>query len=181
MTERRIDLNLNMPAFTSGEPGGGAGTPGGQADEGDRQRFRDHLNRADAPAPAPAPPAQPSPFSLLGAARPSVAAAPALPPLGELLTGLMIGEGHAGAVRMELADDLLPGVSVSVGEAGGAWQVDFICRDDDSRLRLNRGAPALAQEMADRLQRDTLWRVMTDDDEDLRLFETRATPGTPTR
>lgn len=180
MTERRIDLNLNMPAFTSGGPGSGGGTLRGEADERDRERFLDHLQRADTPAPTDAPPSPPSPFALLGAL-PSAAPTPALPPLGELLAGLMVGEGHAGAVRMELAEDLLPGVTVSVGEADGAWQVDFICRDDDSRLRLNRSAPALAQEMANRLQRDTLWRVMTDDDEDLRLFETRATPGTPNR
>jgi hypothetical protein len=49
--------------------------------------------------------------------------------------------------------------------------VDFVCSNEQSRLQLNRAAPNLANQLADRLKQDVLVRVQTDDDEDLCLYE----------
>lgn len=186
MTERRIDLNLGNSGGLGFEQGASAGSgERREASSDDRQRFQAAL------APAPASPAAgaaqtapgvvPSPFALFAA--PAAPTAPAAAPAGgalpagwhDLCERLMVGEGGSGqVVRIELADDALPGVSVSVGEEDGAWLISFECKNDDSRERLCRDAAPLAGEMAARLQRAVLWQVMTDDPEDRRLFEYRS-------
>ena len=92
-----------------------------------------------------------------------------------LLERLMVDDGNSQGgskqVRMELKSDVLPGVTITVQEAGGRLQVDFICSDENSRLRLNAVIGVQAQTLAERLHRPVLLRVQTDDEEDLCLFE----------
>ena len=77
---------------------------------------------------------------------------------------------------MELKDDVLPGVSVSVYEDEGRVVADFVCANERSRERACAMAPELAAQLAQRLDRPTRVRVSTDDPEDPRLAETEA-PG----
>ena len=90
-----------------------------------------------------------------------------------LIGRMMVGDGSSGnrQVRIELQDDALLGVSITVQQIDGRLQVDFVCSNEQSRLQLNRAAPSLANQLADRLKQDVLVRVQTDDDEDLCLYE----------
>jgi hypothetical protein len=96
--------------------------------------------------------------------------------IGSSIERLMVDDGHNGQrqVRMELKDELLPGVTVVIQELDGRLQVDFICSVESSRLRLNEAAPEQARSLAESLRRDVLLRVQTDDDEDPCLLETLA-------
>lgn len=193
MTERRVDLDLNTPAFTQHESADGLDKrQRPPADEADRERFERALQR-DAGRPAADGPSSgrvaDSPFSLFGATAPQPASQTTeaggrrgespLSGLDGLLDRLMVGEGgHGGKmVRMALADDLLPGVSISISEAEGGWLVLCECSNDDNRERLCARVRELASEMANRLKRETVWRITTDDPEDLRPVEARAAPG----
>lgn len=184
--DRSIHLNLSMP-----DPGAaGADAQGsrgmGQARQEADPRARDNFRKALEGAPADAQGAKaegeaPAPFALFGglrAAAPTAAPEPseAFRQLDELLSGLMVGEGGGGGkqVRMALAEDVLPGVTVVIEEAQGRVCVDFICAVEPSRLRLNAELPARAPEMAARLARDVLLRTCTDDEEDPCLFEVLA-------
>jgi len=93
--------------------------------------------------------------------------------LGVEVKRLMVGDGRSGnrQVRLELKDDRLPGVMVTIEECEGRLQVNFICRVESSRLQLNDALPELANTLAHRLAREVLMCVQTDDDEDLRLVE----------
>lgn len=98
--------------------------------------------------------------------------------MGDSIERLMVDDGQHGSrqVRMQLKDDVLPGVTVAIQECDGRLQVDFVCSVEASRLRLNEEASSHARTLADRLQRDVLVRVQTDDDEDPCLLETLACP-----
>ncbi|HSV47685.1 MAG TPA: hypothetical protein VLJ58_17990 [Ramlibacter sp.] len=191
MVDRRIDLNVSVPDYKSGELASGLGgsdaRPRGEADPGARERFEQAL-QGGTPAAAAAPGSEaPAPFALFGlrpgattAAGTGPAAAPAAwsGQIGDAVQSLMVGDGSSGnkQVRMELKDDVLPGVTVTVQELEGRCQVDFICAVEESRLRLNAAAPSQAQLLADRLARPVLLRVQTDDDADPCLFEVAASP-----
>jgi hypothetical protein len=185
--DRRIDLNLSLPQSGSRDLQAGLGSPGRDAARGDadaeaRERFEQALAGKQAAADAtPATTLAPTPFALFGT--PAPVQADAVPTaLGrhveDAVERLMVDEDRAGQrqVRMELKDDVLPGVSVVILENEGRLQVDFICSQESSRLRLNRAAPQQAQTLAERLAREVLLRVMTDDDEDPCLFEVAASP-----
>lgn len=96
--------------------------------------------------------------------------------LHEVVAQLMVGDGRSGGrqVRMDLQDEVLPGVTVVIEERQGRLQVDFLCRQEPSRLRLVAAAPEQAPQMALYLRRDVLLRVQKDDEADPRLFEVAA-------
>lgn len=96
--------------------------------------------------------------------------------LREVVAQLMVSDGRYGGrqVRMELQEEMLPGVTVVIEEREGRLQVDFLCREEPSRLRLVAAAPEQAPQMAQHLQRDVLLRVQKDDEQDPRLFEVSA-------
>lgn len=96
--------------------------------------------------------------------------------LREVVAHLMVGDGRSGGrqVRMDLQDEVLPGVTVVIEEQQGRLQVDFLCRQEPSRLRLVAAAPEQAPQMAQYLRRDVLLRVQRDDDADPRPFEVAA-------
>lgn len=182
-TRRTVDLNLSTPGYgaqgfedTLGERSQRQSPPDAQA----RQRFEQAMA---APAdPQAAELAIPQPFALFGSLAASLPAPPADPGLGEpMVEGierLMVGDGRSGnrQVRMELKDELLPGVSVVLQELEGRLQVDFICSNEDSRQRLNAAAQANASTLAERLRRPVLVRVQTDDEDDPCLQEALAHP-----
>lgn len=96
--------------------------------------------------------------------------------LREVVAQLMVSDGRFGGrqVRMDLQEEALPGVTVVIEERDGRLQVDFLCREEPSRLRLVAAAPDQAPQMAHYLRRDVLMRVQRDDEQDPRLFEVAA-------
>lgn len=193
-TDRRIDLDLSSPGLqrqTFGSPAEGR-TPADRPppDAQAEQRFKEALAGGDPGGAKAADKAAgegflgetgvPSPFALFGSKGSSPEASASRGAHAELamhlggeVERLMVGDGRSGnrQVRMELKDDHLPGVTVSIEECEGRLQVDFICRVESSRLQLNEALPELASTLAQRLARDVLMRVQTDDEEDPRLIE----------
>ena len=196
MTDRRIGLDTAVP---QGMPGSSArfGTGGadvrGQASKDDRQAFEQAMSSESTQAPAPAEAAPvdvPRPFALFGAFAQSASTATAggAPAPGELSQGLrqaaerlLVGDGSSGhrEVRIELKDEVLPGVTVCVYEDQGLLVAAFICASEPSREKLCACASALAGELAASLNRAVLVRVSTDDPEDPCPFEAAADPASP--
>ena len=181
--DRRVDLSLSVPDQRGQGMGLAGGAPQQQPDAQARQRFEQAMAAPTPPQDMPAP-AAPQPFALFGsmAASPLATVPAADPALGarmaEGIERLMVGDGSSGnrQVRMELKDDLLPGVSVVVQELEGRLQVDFICANEDSRQRLVAALEANARTLAERLNRPVLLRVQTDDEDDPCLREALAHP-----
>ena len=185
--ERRIDLNVSVPDFRGQEFQTGSQRQSNlpQPDAQAKSRFEEAMaGEPRAQTPAQERVSAPNPFSLFGSLqqpgeRPAAGLAPALSSrIGDGIERLMVDDGSNGnrQVRMELKDDLLPGVTVALQELEGRLQVDFICSNETSRLRLNEAAPSQAQALAERLRREVLVRVQTDDPEDLCLTEALAAP-----
>ena len=184
-TDRPIHLDIGLPPRSDlGTAAGDAGLPTPK-DGRDEQQMQQDSGRFQAALKGAAPPAAPAaarPFDLFGApavpptgapqAAPAEAPPSALAGLDERLSQmagrLLVGEGrHGGAsVQMQLADENLPGVVLEVFEDEGAVVTQFTCAQEDARERLARGAPWLAAQLAERLHRDALVRVLADDPED---------------
>ncbi len=166
------------------------GKPEAAREAGRQAAEPDPSAQASRPATAhrEAPRELPSPLSLFGAAQSAPVAC--LGPLGnaaeaqealssrlrEVVAQLMVSDGRYGGrqVRMDLQEEALPGVTVVIEEREGRLQVDFLCREEPSRLRLVAAAPEQAPQMALYLRRDVLLRVRKDDEQDPRLFEVAA-------
>ena len=181
--DRRIGLETAISQGTWTTANSDGQTAGRQASDADRQAFEQAMSQGDVDAaPASEPPAASSPFSLFGAG----ARAPApgddgqsealAQALSETAEQLLVADGSQGRrqVRVELKDDVLPGVSVSVYEEEGRTVADFTCANERSRERLCEMAPDLAAQLAESLDRPTRVRVGTDDPEDPCLAETDA-------
>lgn len=197
MTDRRIGLDTAVPQGMPGSSarfGAGGADVRGQASKDDRQAFEQAMSSERPPAPAPAetPAADvPRPFALFGAFASTAAAAATTggaPAPGELSQGLrqaaerlLVGDGSSGRreVRIELKDDVLPGVTVCVYEDQGLLVAAFVCASEPSREKLCACARALAGELAGSLNRAVLVRVGTDDPEDPCPFEAAADPAAP--
>ncbi len=180
--DRRIGLDTAI-AQGSGLAQSDGHATGRQASDADRRAFEQALAQGqDADAQEPAPPVAATPFSLFGSAAGAVAPPAGGPSqaLAEALQGsaeqLLVADGSQGRrqVRVELKDDMLPGVSVSVYEEAGRVVADFICANEASRERLAAMARPLAEQLAGSLGRDTRVRVSADDPEDPCLAETDA-------
>ncbi|WP_238866320.1 hypothetical protein [Achromobacter xylosoxidans] len=178
--DRRIGLDTAI-THGSGLAQSDAQTSGRQASDADRRAFERAMAQGGDES-SPAPSAAPTPFSLFGAAG-AQAVVPADAPSGalaEALLGgaeqLLVADGSQGRrqVRVELKDEVLPGVSVSVYEAEGRVVADFVCANETSRERLATLARPLAEQLAENLGRPTRVRVGTDDPEDPCLTETDA-------
>lgn len=179
-SDHRIDLNLTMPDFGARglQSGSGDGAPGRDAPDAEAERrFAAALAAQDVTAMPQAPATTPPPFALfrqsvqsihrnVDAALPKQAELAAN--LGSAVERLMVSDGSSGnrQVRMQLKDDLLPGVGVAIQELEGRLQVDFVCSVERSRQNLGRALPDLANTLAERLGRDVLMRVQTDDEDD---------------
>jgi len=177
--DRRIGLETAIPQGMS-TPSQSGGERRQQASDADREAFRQALSQdGDAsPAASEHEPDMPRPFALFGAG-----ASPTGPSatdghgdvamrlareLGGSVERLLVGDGSSGRreARLDLADELLPGVSVSVFEDEGRVVAAFVCANETSRERLTAGAATLASELAQVLSRSTLVRVTTDDPDD---------------
>lgn len=181
--DRRIELGLSLSdrgniTRQRESSAGDTGTPPPAPEANDAERFATALERADkTAAETPAP----SPFTLFGASAPVVPDLTSRPRRESALTGalaeqvehLMVSDGQDGrrAVRLELKDDALAGVTVAIEEIDGRLQVDFFCATEPSRRALNDALPAMATSLAERLRRDVLMRVQTDDEDDPCLTE----------
>jgi len=195
MTDRRIGLDTAVPQGMPGSSarfGAGGADVRGQASKDDRQAFEQALSseREQAPAETPPPADVPRPFALFGAfaAPASAPAAGGASAPGELSQGLrqaaerlLVGDGSSGRreVRIELKDEVLPGVTVCVYEDQGLLVAAFVCASEPSREKLCACAAALAGELAGSLNRAVLVRVSTDDPEDPCPFEAAADPAAP--
>jgi len=186
LTERRIGLDT---AIAQGMPDlsqQGAGGARRDAADADRRAFEQALAGGDQdPAQktdgAPAAQAVPRPFALFGgpaAPAPQAAAAPLglAGSLAEAADRLLVGDGSSGRreVRIDLKNEVMPGVTVSVYEEEGRLVAAFACASEASREKLNACAQVLADELARSLGRSTLVRVSTDDPEDPCLYEAAA-------
>ncbi|MNK22388.1 Flagellar hook-length control protein FliK [compost metagenome] len=179
--DRRIGLETAISQGTRTMADSGGHAAGRQASDADRQAFERAMSQGETEA-APEPPAASSPFALFGAnARAQVPAGDSqseslAQALSETAEQLLVADGSQGRrqVRVELKDDVLPGVSVSVYEEEGRTVADFTCANERSRERLCEMAPDLAAQLAESLDRPTRVRVGTDDPEDPCLAETDA-------
>ena len=190
MSDRRVDLELAIARGMPGLPGSGAGDVRREASDADLHAFEQALaregkderqeqppHRQQQPADAPT-----RPFGLFGAplsAAPAPAAAPA--GLSQALCAaagrLLVSDGGGRReVRIDLKNEVLPGVTVSVYEDEGRLVAAFACASEASREKLCACAGALAAELARSLARAALVRVTTDDPEDPCLFEAAAAP-----
>ncbi len=186
-TDRSIRLDVSVPQSGTGQGGMDASRQQAHPDPDQSERFSramagptsDTDQKVEGPATN-----LPPPMSLFGRPGPMVratdrpVASDFADRVGEALHRLMVGEGRSGGqqVRMDLKDDLLPGVTISIEEVQGRLQVDFYCRNDTSFERLVAAAPAEAPELAQRLRREVLLRVQSDDLDDPKLFEVGAAP-----
>jgi hypothetical protein len=183
--DRRIDLNLSMPDFGAGGLQSGKGDASANRhlpDEAAEQRFAAALAGDGKSEEKQTPVTNASPFALFQQSAPSVQGkrnetmprqSELTENLGNEVERLMVSDGSSGnrQVKMELKDDLLPGVTVAIQELEGRLQVDFVCSVESSRQRLNSALPDLASTLAQRLGRDVLMRVQTDDEDDPCLLE----------
>jgi len=182
--DRRIGLETAIPQGMSPRSQSGS-EQRRQASDAERETFRQALSQdaeADSQAADPAR-VEPRPFSLLAAG--GLSGAPGAQHEGGeagrrlarevsvSVERLLIGDGSAGRreVRLDLADEVLPGVVVSVFEDEGRLVAAFICASEGSRERLSACAAGLASELAHALSRSVMVRISTDDPEDPCLLE----------
>lgn len=192
--DRRIDLDNGFSSRFGTQRFDQAGTSlksDTPPSDTDRKAFQEALaaDRNAAPAPAAAKPAAdaapPAPFALFGAARTATtepAGAPAPSGLANVLSQsaeqlLVNDDGGRREVRVELKDDVFPGVSVAVFEDEGRLVAAFTCSVESSRERLAASAQTLAAELAGSLSRPARVQVQTDDPEDPCLVEASADPS----
>lgn len=185
--DRRIGLETAIPQGMS-TPLQSGGESRQQASDADREAFQQALSQDGDGSPATSgnEPGMPRPFALFGAgtspAEPGAtdagheAAMRLARDLGSSVERLLVGDGSSGRreARLDLADELLPGVSVSVFEEEGRVVAAFVCASEASRERLATCAATLASELAQALSRSTLVRVTTDDPDDPCLLEAAA-------
>ena len=162
-----LDLRRSNAQFALTPDGQQDSGPMQEADPQATQRFQEAMSRGKE---VPAQSALPSgPFALFGAASAPVATPPpvqqpVLDVLRSMVSRLMVADGYQSqrGVRLELSDDVMPGVSLALFEEGGAMVAEFECRVEGSFIKLSEPAPALAQQLAVTLARDTVWRVIPD-------------------
>jgi hypothetical protein len=86
--------------------------------------------------------------------------------LQNLVGRLMVGDGSSGAggrmLMMDISDEILPGVTVSVYDDAGAWVAEFRCREEAPFCLLAQRASSMASKLADELGQDAVWRVMAE-------------------
>lgn len=141
-----------------------------------------------APDPAMQNPLPSGPFALFGASSSPViqSAQVASESLSYLMQSmvqqLMVTDGSQSfrRVRMELTEDVMPGVVLTLGEEEGAVVAEFTCRLEEAYRRLSQPAQSLASQLAITLGRDTVWRVVPDSTASLIFTETIEARGRPT-
>ena len=182
MTERRINLDIGLP---QGMPDLGqthTGSPRREASDSDRQAFEQALAQEGAEPPVDDSSSDiPRPFALFPGAAPATEPSADAPPglaqaLSHAADRMLVGDGNSSRreVRLELKDEVLPGVTLSIYEEEGRLVAAFVCASETSRETLNRCAQTLADELAQSLARAVLVQVSTDDPEDPCLFEAAA-------
>lgn len=187
MTERRIDLNIGLsqglPDLSQSQSG--LGQARREAADADRHAFEQAMGQDPAGGAAPAQSRSvddvPRPFALFGG--------PAAPRTGQnhvpeglaqdlaqAADRMLVGDGSTGRreVRLDLKDEILPGVTMSVYEEEGSLVAAFVCLREASRERLVACAQALADEWAQSMGRSVLVRISTDDPDDPCLTEAAA-------
>lgn len=158
-TDRRTGLDTGL---TRNSPGWDQGY--GSDKKHRNKPAEDDTNAFKRAMSEPAQPmAQPpvTPFGLFGAAAiplpaPDTAARQLEESVGLAAKRLLVSDqGSSGprAVRMDLADEFLPDVSVSLYEEGGQLVVAFRCGTEDAQARVSTLAPGLAADLAKSLSR----------------------------
>lgn len=148
-------------------------TPQGQPDSGLTQeadpqatlQFQQTMAGADLPPPPQDLPS--GPFALFGATttpKPPAHEARVLAELSAMVSRLMVADGRQSqrGLRLELSEDVMPGVSLALFEDSGAMVAEFECRVESSFVKLSVPAQALANQLAVTLRRDTVWRVLAE-------------------
>jgi len=204
-TERPVGLNTGVPQGM-GEYARSAQDGRREASDQDRRAFDDAMSgNREHPAGQSGEPAElarkpAGPFGLLGnrAGSPEYAGSSMAQQDGEAARAaaralssrvasdlfdaagrLMVADGRDGrrAVRIELKDEVLPGVAVSIFEQEGRIVAAFTCGTEASCERMCAAAQHLADELAASLARSTLVQVSTDDPDDPCLREAIGDPA----
>ena len=97
---------------------------------------------------------------LMSSARPSSL----LDSVAELADRILVDVGDQGRreVRIEVSEDVLPGVSLSVYQQHGEWIAAFRCTDPAAYTLLAEPAEQMARDLADLLQAPARWCVTFD-------------------
>lgn len=186
--ERRVGLDASLPQGLPDLNHSGTGGARREASDADRQAFEHAFAQGDDGGEEKSLRAAEQagtvsrPLDLFGGVPAS--AGPAAPDgapqglvqdLSEMAERLLVDDGSGRReVRIDLKDEVLPGVTVSVYEDEGRLVAAFVCASEPSREKLCACAQALACELAQLLVRPTLVRVTTDDPDDPCLFEASA-------
>ena len=96
--------------------------------------------------------------------RPAPTATPCTPLMqmvAESATRMMVGDALHGErqVRIDIAEDTLPGVIVAIFQAAGEWVAQFTCTRPESFDSLAAPAHDMAQALADTLGTPACWLV----------------------
>lgn len=188
---RAIHLDVSVPDFKAGSGAGdlpaGAGSRQAAPDRGDQERFRQALAGEPAAADDAAGPAAPGQTPLVPGAFPPAAPVDAAQDrrrqalgrqIGEMVERLMVGQGRSGGARvqMDLAPEVLPGVSLAIERIEGRLDVEFTCSQEESRRCLVDALAQVADELALRLRQPVRVVVQTDDEEDRCAVERLSAP-----
>ncbi len=165
--DRPVDLAFGFARQGLGKDHGAGAGPDSRRQA--RQEDQGAFERALAETPAQAAPASMplgSPFALLGGA--SVPPAPAARAdldreVRQTVKHLLVSDQDSAGprtVRMDLADEFMEGVTVSVFEEGGVLTATFGCESSQAQARAASLAPRLAEALAASLGRDCLICVL---------------------
>ena len=127
-----------------------------EADPGEQDQARSD------PTP-PVLPANPAAFQA-AVDRPAptaTACTPLMQMVAESATRMMVGDALHGErqVRIDIAEDTLPGVIVAIFQAAGEWVAQFTCTRPESFDSLAAPAHDMAQALADTLRAPACWLV----------------------
>lgn len=184
--DRPISLETAIARQGSRMAETGGQASGQQPNDADRRAFEQALAQPDQSASSEEM-TRSGPFSLLGdtPVRETLSGETAAGEISLLLSEtaqrLFVGNGNTSSrqVRVELGDDVLPGVSVAVYEEEGRVVAHFICTVERSRERLEASALSMAGELAERLNRAVRVCVSADDVEDPCTRQVDAEPQAP--
>lgn len=134
------------------------------ADPESQRQFSESMSQSSETAQQAPQTALPAgPFALFASAVPAPAVHEGvIDSLREMVGRLLVDDSGNGSLRIDLADDVMPGVAVSVREDAGAWLAEFHCRVEASFIRLAEPAQEMARALAAALSRDAVWRVVAD-------------------
>ena len=165
MSEHPMHLGLrDLAQRKASDLGESRYAPRHGADPESQRQFSESMSQSSETAQQAPQTALPAgPFALFASAAPAPAVHEGvIDSLREMVGRLLVDDSGNGSLRIDIADDVMPGVAVSVREDAGAWLAEFHCRVEASFIRLAEPAQEMARALAAALSRDAVWRVVAD-------------------